>query len=166
MPQIKPKQMNLATAGSLLVGGTNGTGSALSLGTEGQILKVLDGVVAWSAPPSADEIISADTFDTVYAENNTGVVISVADSTTAPTKSIPLMTFSAGSASDENLAMSSSAGMMSMTAKGTADDVGISLIPKGAGNVVLGDGTGGVVLASKGSSMIQSDEGTDLYQWW
>lgn len=162
MPQIKPKQMNLATSGSLLVGGTNGTGSALALGNEGQILKVLNGAVAWSPAPSTDEIISPDTFDTVQAENNTGVVVSVADSTTAPTKSVPLMTFAAGSISDENLSLASSAGMLTLSAAGTATDVGITIAPQGAGDVVLGNGTGDVVLASEGAAIIQSEDGKDL----
>lgn len=162
MPQIKPKQMNLAKSGSLLVGGTNGTGSALALGNEGQILKVLNGTVAWSPAPSTDEIISPDTFDTVQAENNKGVIISVADSTTAPTKSVPLMTFTAGSASDENLSLASSAGILTLSAAGTATDVGVTIAPKGKGNVTLGNGTGEVILASEGAAIIQSDEGKDL----
>lgn len=162
MSQIKPKQLNLASAGSLLMGGTNGTGTALAIGTTGQILKVVNGTVSWAAPPSTSEIISPDTFNTAEAENNTGVVISVANSKTNPTQSIPLMTFAAGSPSDENMLLSSSAGELTLSAAGTASDVGITISPKGNGDVTLGNGTGNVIFASTGAAIIQSEDGKDL----
>ena len=137
MPQIRPKQLKLLSSGSLLVGGKNGTGSSLALGDEGQVLKVIDGNIAWSPAPSTNQIISPDTFNSAQAENSTGVVISVADSTTSPTKSIPLMTFSAGKTGDENLLLSSSANQLTLNAAGSADDVGITIASKGKGALTL-----------------------------
>jgi uncharacterized coiled-coil protein SlyX len=74
MAQLRAKQIKLAAAGDLLIGGTDGNGSVLSKGTNGQLLKIVGGALAYG-DNSASEVsftpggtIAATTVQAAIAE--------------------------------------------------------------------------------------------------
>jgi hypothetical protein len=148
MSQLKAKQLKLPAAGSLLIGGTDGTGSTLPIGSSTNILKVVSGALAWA---QNDNIASANSFNSVTTTNIDGVVIAVenADGSAANT----LATFAAGNDSDEAFKFIADAAKLTIAAEGTATDIDIVIAPKGGGEVVIGNAGGGV---------IQADDGEDL----
>jgi hypothetical protein len=54
MAQLRAKQIKLAAAGDLLVGGQDGNGTILTKGTDGQILKIVAGGLAYANNTAAD----------------------------------------------------------------------------------------------------------------
>ena len=149
MSQLKAKQLKLAAAGDLLIGGTGGTGTTISAtGNNDKILRVVAGAPAWSVN---DHLTSANGFNTVTATDAQGVAIAVQN--TGGTAAVNLATFKAGSAADEAFEFSSTAGTVTIAAKGTAADVDIVIAPQGGGDVIIGNAGGGI---------IQADDGEDL----
>lgn len=149
MSQLKAKQLKLAAAGDLLIGGAGGTGTTISAtGNADKILRVVNGAPAWSVN---DNLKSANTFNSVTADDDAGVAVAVKND--AGTAATTLATFKSGSVADEAFAFSSSAGSLKIEATGTAADVDIILAPKGNGEIVIG---------SEGAGVIQADDGEDL----
>ena len=64
MRQIKSKQIAIADQKSL-VGNASGNGTELAVGTNGQILTVVSGAVAWAAAPAGSA--TPDDTEVVYA---------------------------------------------------------------------------------------------------
>lgn len=84
MAQLRAKQIKLAAAGDLLVGGTDGNGTVLTKGTTGQLLKIVSGALAY-ADNTASEIaftaggtIAATTVQTAIAEVATDAAAALA----------------------------------------------------------------------------------------
>lgn len=57
MAQLRPKQIKLAAAGDLLIGGTSGNGTTLSLGGSGTVLATDGSVLSWVTPTVATSSI-------------------------------------------------------------------------------------------------------------
>jgi len=147
MSQLKAKQLRLSE-GSLLVGDSNGSGSALAAGDSDKILRIVSGSPSWSAN---DNLKSANTYNTVTATDGTGVTVAVQNS--GGNAAATLATFSSGSASDEAFTFSSAAGAVTITATGSTADVDLILAAQGSGDVVIG---------SEGGGIIQADDDEDL----
>lgn len=149
MSQLKAKQLKLSAAGDLLIGGTGGTGTTISASGNGdKILRVVNGAPAWDIN---DHLTSADGFNTVKATNGTGIVVSVANA--AGTAAVPMLTFASGSASDENLKVSTSAGAVTISGQGSAADVDVIIAPQGNGDVIIGNAGGGIIQAEDGEDL-------------
>lgn len=150
MSQLKAKQLKLAAAGDLLMGGTGGTGTSLTAGAgnNGKILRVVAGAPAWSIN---DNLKSANAYNTITASDGTGVTVAVQND--GGNAAVTLASFKSGSASDESFEFSSSAGQLKIAAQGTAADVDVVIAPKGGGDVIIGNEGGGI---------IQADDGEDL----
>lgn len=149
MSQLKAKQLKLPEAGSLLIGGTGGTGTAISaVGKTDKILRVVNGAPAWSLN---DHLVSNNGFNTVTTTDAKGVSVTVQNA--GGTAGVNLATFASGSAGDEAFAFSSTAGTLTIGATGTAADVDIVIAPQGNGDVIIGNAGGGI---------IQADDGEDL----
>lgn len=156
MSQLKAKQMKLSAAGDLLIGGTGGTGTTISAtGNGDKILRVVNGAPAWSIN---DHLTSNNGFNTVTATDGTGVVFSVQNA--AGTAAQKLITLAAGSASDENLTITSTAGKVTVGAAGSAADVDIVIAPQGNGDVIIGNAGGGIIQAEDGEDLaLQGGDG-------
>jgi len=149
MSQLKAKQLKLAAAGDLLIGGVGGTGTSISAtGNDDKVLRVINGAPAWSLN---DNVKSANGFNTAKATDSVGLEIGVQNS--AGTAGVTLATFKSGSASDENFVFSSKSGAVELAAKGTSANIDIILTPKGDGEVIIGNSGGGI---------IQADDNEDL----
>ena len=150
MSQLKAKQLRLPNAGDLLIGGSGGTGTTLTAGAgnNDRILRVVGGSPSWSVN---DNLKSPDTFNRVTAVDNVGVVVAVENST--GDGHTALATFSSASPGDENFEFSSEAGVLNITALGTAADIDIVIAPKGGGDVVIGSGAGGLIAADTGEDL-------------
>jgi len=148
MSQLKAKQLKLSAAGDLLIGGTGGTGAALTVGASGKVLKSSGTAPAWS---DNDNIESANGFNSVTATDDTGVTVAVQNSDASAATT--LATFTAGPASDEAFAFSSAAGAVTIAATGSTANVDLILAAQGTGDVVIG---------SEGGGIIQADDGEDL----
>ena len=149
MSQLKAKQLKLAAAGDLLIGGTGGTGTTIAAtGNGDKILRVVNGAPAWSLN---DNLKSANGFNTIKVEDGKGLDVSVQNS--GGTAATTLATFKSGSAADEKFEFSSTAGTLSIAAAGTADNIDIVIAPKGGGDVIIGNAGGGI---------IQADDAEDL----
>ena len=149
MSQLKAKQLKLAAAGDLLIGGTGGTGTTIAAtGNADKILRVVAGAPAWSIN---DHLTSANGFNTVTTTDAKGVVVAVQNA--AGTAKVNLATFKSGSASDENFEFSATTGTLTIAAKGTEADIDIVIAPQGNGDVIIGNAGGGI---------IQADDGEDL----
>jgi hypothetical protein len=149
MSQLKAKQLKLPEAGSLLIGGTGGTGTTISAtGNGAKILRVVSGAPAWSVN---DYLTSANGFNTAKMTDAKGLEVAVQNA--GGTAAVTLATFKSGSAADENFVFSSTAGTLNIAAQGTASDIDIVIAPKGGGDVIIGNAGGGI---------IQADDGEDL----
>lgn len=149
MSQLKPKQLKLAAAGDLLIGGTSGTGTTISAtGNGDKILRVVNGAPAWSVN---DHLVSPNGFNSATMIDAKGMVVAVQNA--AGTAPVTLATFKSGSASDENFVFSSTQNTLSIAAQGTASDIDVVIAPKGNGDVIIGNAGGGI---------IQADDGEDL----
>ena len=152
MAQFRPKQMKLSAPGDLLVADANSSGSVVSAtGNEGKVLRVVSGMPVWSQD---DHIVSDNGFNKATAIDGTGVVVAVQNA--SGNASTNLVTFQADSPSDENLVLSSAAGQILLTAKGTATDVDVVIAPQGSGEVIIGN---------TGPGLIQADDNDDLAIW-
>ena len=138
MSQLKAKQLKLASAGDLLVGGNNGTGSSLSIGSAGQILRVVDSSPTWSAN---DTLTSSDGGTSITTTDT--VINFVSD-----TKSVA--TFGVEENADSFLTMTASVGKLTLAGDGSADDVDVVISPKGEGEVIIGTSGGGAIQAEDG----------------
>jgi hypothetical protein len=149
MSQLKAKQLKLPEVGSLLIGGTGGTGTTISpTGNTDKILRIVAGSPAWSLN---DRLTSANGFNTVTATDATGVSLKVQNA--AGTAAVELAKFSSGSAGDEKFNFSSTAGKLTIAATGAAANIDVVIAPQGTGDVIIGNSGGGI---------IQADDGEDL----
>ena len=149
MSQLKAKQLKLPEAGSLLIGGTGGTGTTISAaGKADKILRVVNGAPAWS---TNDHLVSNNGFNTVTTTDAVGVVFGVENA--GGTATVKLASFLSGAATDENFEFSRATGTLSIAAKGTEADIDIVIAPQGNGDVIIGNAGGGI---------IQADDGEDL----
>lgn len=149
MSQLKAKQLKLPEVGSLLIGGSGGTGTTISAtGNEDKVLRVVSGKPAWSVN---DHLVSPNGFNKINATDGAGLTFGVQNA--AGNGSLNFATFKSGSTADENFVFSSTPGTLSITAKGTAADIDIIIAPQGGGDVIIGNEGGGI---------IQADDGEDL----
>lgn len=148
MSQLKAKQLKLPAAGALLIGGANGTGTTLPIGTSQNVLKVVSGALAWG---QNDNIASENTFNSVTTTDIDGVVIAVENGDGSAANTIA--TFAAGNDSDEAFRFSTDAGKLTIAAEGTAANIDVVISAKGDGEVIIGNAGGGI---------IQADDGFDL----
>lgn len=149
MSQLKAKQLKLAAAGDLLIGGTGGTGTTISAtGNGDKILRVVGGAPAWSVN---DHLNSVNGLNKVTLTDAKGIELGVQNA--GGTATLNLATFQSGSAADENFMFTSAPGSLSIAAKGTAADIDIIIAPQGGGDVIIGNEGGGI---------IQADDGEDL----
>lgn len=82
MAQLRAKQIKLAAAGDLLIGGTGGNGTVLTKGIDGQVLKIIAGGLAYADNTAAD--ISFAPEGTIAADTVQAALVEVAsDAATA-----------------------------------------------------------------------------------
>lgn len=141
MSQVKAKQLKLAAAGDLLIGGNNGSGTTLSIGTTGHVLRVVDSAPKWEVN---NNLTSADGGTSITATDTTINFVSDAKN---------VATFGATATADSVLSLTADVGKLTLAAAGDAADVDVVIAPKGEGEVIIGTSGGGV---------IQADDGFDL----
>jgi hypothetical protein len=74
MAMLKAKQIKLNAAGDILIGGTNGAGSVLSVGTDGTFLKVVSGALQYVSVAGTDVTFSGGgNIDAALVATNTEV---------------------------------------------------------------------------------------------
>jgi hypothetical protein len=155
MSQLKAKQIKLAAAGDILIGGVGGTGTVVGVaGNTGKVLRVVGSAPTWSLN---DNVASANTFNAVTATDGTGVTVAVQNA--GGTAKVDLAKFNTGTGTDETFEFSNSTGSIQIEATGTETDIDIVLTPKGSGEVIFG-GTGGAALQAEDGENISLLGGT------
>lgn len=143
MSQVKAKQLKLNAAGDILIGGTSGVGTVLPIGSNNQVLGISNGALTWT-DFSADRIVSSD--------DKSSVVVTTNDvSVTVNEKLVTV--FEIAESANSNLEITAGAGLVTLAAVGSGEDVDLVLSAKGDGDVVIG---------ASGSGTIQADDGYDL----
>ncbi len=143
MSQVKAKQLKLNAAGDILIGGVNGAGTVLPVGSNSQVLRVVDGNLSW-VDNLSDRIVSAD---------NASHVVASSDEVSITVDETLVASFATALAADSHLSVVADAGKITLEATGSAENVDLILAAKGDGDVVIG---------SSGSGAIQADDGYDL----
>ena len=159
----------MSAAGDVIYGGTSGAGTALAIGTAGQVLTVNAGATApvWAAPATSGTVTSVSGTGTVSGISLSGTVTSSGNltlggtldlssppaigGTAAAAGSFTTLIGGSGSANYEQITGGATTKAVQFQTLGTDANISVAVQPKGTGAIDLAAGSSGVNISNGGT---------------